>query len=95
MEYYQIIANRIVSLCKKRRLSINQLAKMGGMSQSTIDNILHGVSKNPRIQTLHKISLTLNMTLAEFLDYHELNNYSFEDELPDDKDDDIEGSERL
>ena len=53
MEYYQIIANRIVSLCKKRRLSINQLAKMGGMSQSTIDNILHGVSKNPRIQTLH------------------------------------------
>ena len=84
MEYYQIIANRIVSLCKKRRLSINQLAKMGGMSQSTIDNILHGVSKNPRIQTLHKISLTLNMTLAEFLDY-----------LPDDKDDDIEGSERL
>lgn len=29
--------------------------------------------------TLRKIALALNMTLAEFLDFTELNDYSFDD----------------
>ena len=83
MEYYQIIANRIANLCKERSLSINKLAKMSDVKQSTIDNIMHGSSKNPGVQTLHKIALTFNMTLAEFLDFNELNDYSFDDESDD------------
>lgn len=31
-------------------------------------------------KTLHKIALAFNMTLAEFLDFEELNEYSFEDD---------------
>ena len=86
MEYYQMIANRIKSLCRERNFSINKLAKMSDMRQSTIDNIMHGSSKNPGIQTLHKIALTFNMTIAEFLDFPELNAYSFDD---DDNNDEI------
>jgi len=85
MEYYQIIANRISSLCRMRGFSINKLAKMSDLNQSTIDNIMHGVSKNPRIQTLHKIALTFNMTVAEFLDFPELNAVSFDDDIPDEE----------
>ncbi len=85
MEYYQIIANRIIDLCKKRRFSINKLAAMSDINQSTIDNIIHGASKNPRIQTLHKIALTFNMTVAEFLDFPELNAFSFDDDNTSDK----------
>ena len=85
MEYYQLIANRIACLCKERRLSINRLASMSNMNQSTIDNIMRGVSKNPRIKTLHKIALTFNMTPAEFLDFPEFNAFSFDDESPDDE----------
>ena len=84
MVYYQIIANRIASLCKERNFSINMLAKMSNVSQSTIDNIMHGNSKNPGVQTLHKIALTFNMTVAEFLDFPELNDYSFDDDTDDD-----------
>jgi len=83
MEYYQIIAKRITDLCKKRKFSINKLAKMSNMKQSTIDNVMHGKSKNPGVQTLHKIALTFNMTVAEFLDFPELNNYSFDDDSED------------
>lgn len=83
MEYYQIIANRIINLCKERNFSINKLAKMSNMRQSTIDNILHGSSKNPGVQTLHKIALTFNMTIAEFLDFPELNEFSFDDDNED------------
>ena len=80
MVYYQIIANRIASLCKERNFSINTLAKMSNMRQSTIDNIMHGRSENPGVQTLHKIALTFNMTVAEFLDFPALNEYSFDDD---------------
>ena len=80
MEYYQIIANRIANLCKERNFSINKLAKMSDVRQSTVDNIMHGSSKNPGVQTLHKIALTFNMTLAEFLDFPELNEFSFDED---------------
>ncbi len=85
MEYHQIIANRIAALCKERGYSINKLAKMSNVKQSTIDNIMHGASKNPGIQTLHKIALTFNMTVSEFLDYPELNDFSCDDESLDDE----------
>ena len=35
---------------------------------------------NPKVRTLHKIANVFNMTLSEFLDFPELNNYSIEDE---------------
>lgn len=83
MEYYQIIANRIALLCKEHGYSINKLASMSNLRQSTINNIMHGISKNPTAQTLHRIAITFNMTLAEFLDYPELNEVSFDDEIDD------------
>ncbi|MBR5452226.1 MAG: helix-turn-helix transcriptional regulator [Clostridia bacterium] len=79
MNYNEIYINRIYALCKQRKISINKLAEMSGVSQSTLDNIVRGVTKSPGAKTLHKIATAFNMTLAEFLDFDELNNYSFED----------------
>ena len=85
MEYYQIIADRIAALCKERGISINKLASMGNVKQSTIDNIMHGASKNPGVQTLHKIAMAFNMTVSEFLDFPTLNEFSFDDNTEDDE----------
>ena len=71
---------RIKELCEKRGITINRLATLSGLKQSSIDNIIHGASKNPKVRTLHKISNTFNMTLAEFMDFPELNEYEPEDE---------------
>lgn len=79
MDYSQIYVNRIRSLCKKRGISINKLAEMSDVKQSTLDNIVRGITKNPRVNTLHKLAIAFNMTLSEFLDFDELNRYSFED----------------
>ena len=79
-EYALIIVNRILSLCNSRRLSVNKRAEMSGVSQSTLDNLVNGKTFNPQIRTLHKIALAFGMTAAEFLDYPELNNYSFEEQ---------------
>ena len=80
MDYADILVGRIGELCRQRGISQNRLAAMSGIRQSTVNNIFAGMSKNPRIQTLHKIANALGMTLAEFLDVEELNAYSFADQ---------------
>lgn len=80
MEYSDLYVQRIRKLCKERGIAINKLATMSDVKQSTLDNIVRGLTKNPRVKTLHKIALAFNMTLAEFLDFKELNEYSFEDD---------------
>ncbi len=80
MNYSDIYVNRILKLCKQRGLSINKLATISNVKQSTLDNIVRGLTKNPRVKTLHKIAIAFNMTLAEFLDCKELNDYSFEED---------------
>ena len=77
--YAQILVDRILSLCKSKEISINKLSEMSGVSQSTLDNLVNGKTFNPRIRTLHRIALAFSMTVAEFLDFQTLNDYSFED----------------
>lgn len=40
MEYSEIYIRRIRQLCRQRGFTINKLAKMAGMNQSTLDNIV-------------------------------------------------------
>lgn len=80
MDYSEIYVKRIRELCKARGIAINKLATMSDVKQSTLDNIVRGLTKNPRVKTLHKIAIAFNMTLSEFLDFKELNDYSFENE---------------
>ena len=80
MEYSDLYVQRIRKLCKGRGIARNKHATRSDVKQSTLDNIVRGLTKNPRVKKLHKIALAFNMTLAEFLDFKELNEYSFEDD---------------
>lgn len=80
MEYSELFVKRIQKLCSQRKLSINKLASISGVKQSTLDNIVRGMTKNPKVKTLHKIALAFNMTLSEFLDFTELNEYVFDED---------------
>lgn len=82
-QYSQILISRILQLCKSRGMTIYQLSKMSGVSHSTLDNFMNRKTFNPRIKTLHKIATAFNMTVAEFLDFAELNNFSLDDEAED------------
>ena len=83
MDYSELYVKRIRELCRQRGIAINKLATMSDVRQSTLDNIVRGISKNPRVKTLHKIAIAFNMTLSEFLDFKELNDFSFDDETDD------------
>lgn len=81
--YSELLVNRISLLCQRRGITIYQLSKMSGVSHSTLDNIINRNTFDPRIRTLHKIATAFSLTVAEFLDFDELNSYSFDDESDD------------
>lgn len=68
MELNEMIGERISNLCKENNLSINRLASICGLRQSTISNILNGNSKNPTISSIKKICNGLEISLATFFD---------------------------
>jgi len=80
MTYAEAIAKRIIVLCKERDITINKLATLSGMKQSTLENIVKGTTKSPGLRTLHRISQGFNMTVSYFLDFPELNTAQFDDE---------------
>lgn len=80
MTYSDVIINRINQLCKEKNITINKLATLSGITQSTLSNLMNGYTKNPKLKTLHKISIGFDMTISELLDFPEMNDTLFEDE---------------
>ena len=79
MAYSKIISDRILYICNKRKITINKLATMSNVRQSTVDGIVRGITKNPKLKTLHKLAIGLSMTVSELLDFPELNEFSFDE----------------
>jgi len=80
MTYSDTIIKRLSELCTERNITINKLSTLSGITQSTVDNIMKGVTKNPGLKTLHKLAVGLDMTVSELLDFPEMNEAVFEDE---------------
>ena len=80
MQYSEVVAERIIKYCDEKDITINKLATLSGMKQSTIDNIIKNNTKNPSIRSLHRIAQGLDITLSEFLDFPEMNETLFDDE---------------
>lgn len=66
MNTKQAIANRILALCEERRIAINELANISGISPSTVYSILNEKSQNPGAITIKKLCDGLEITLGEF-----------------------------
>lgn len=80
MTYSDAIIKRLSDLCSEREITINKLANLSGITQSTVDNLMRGKTKNPKLKTLDKLAVGLNMTVSELLDFYEMNETAFEDE---------------
>ncbi len=80
MTYSDVIILRLNELCQERGITVNKLANMSGITQSTIENIMSAKTKNPKLKTLHKIAVGLNMTVSDLLDFPQMNETVFDDE---------------
>ena len=80
MTYADVIALRLSQLCDEKGITLNRLATLSGITQSTLQNIMSKKTKNPKLKTLHKIAVGLQMIVSELLDFPEMNVEKLDDE---------------
>ena len=57
---------RILELCKENNITVNKLALMSGITQSTLNNIVSRRNNGTNISTIKKLCDGLNITIRDF-----------------------------
>lgn len=68
MNVGQAIRERIAELCEEKHITINKLANISGITQSTLNNIMSGRNNSTTISTIQKICDGLEITVTDFFD---------------------------
>lgn len=66
MTISEAMSKKIFKICAEKKITINKLASISLLTQSTIQNIVDGNSKNPKLLTIIRICDGLGITLEEF-----------------------------
>ncbi len=66
MTIAEAVTKKIKKICNERKITINKLCIICGITQSTLENIVNGNSKNPKLLTITRICKGTGMTLNEF-----------------------------
>ena len=62
----EAISKKINKICKEQDISINKLASVSCLTQSTVQHLAEGNSKNPKLLTIIRICDGLDITIREF-----------------------------
>ncbi len=57
---------RIQELCNERNITLNKLAIISGVTQSTLNNIVSGRNNSATVSTLKKLCDGLEISMIEF-----------------------------
>lgn len=57
---------RILDLCNERNITVNKLAIISGVTQSTLNNIVSGRNSSVTVSTLKKLCDGLEITIIDF-----------------------------
>lgn len=68
MTIAQATVHRILALCKERRITINAISNISGVTQSTVNDITSGSTTNPGIATIKKLCDGFEITIRQFFD---------------------------
>ena len=68
MEIGDKVVLRIQQLLDERNITLNKLAALSGLHQSTLNNIMHRINKNATIKTIDFICKGLGISLVDFFE---------------------------
>lgn len=57
---------RILDLCSEKNITVNKLATISGITQSTLNNIVGGRNNSTTISTIKKICDGLEISIEDF-----------------------------
>ncbi len=66
MKISEAISKKINRICNEREISINKLASMSCLTQSTVQHLANGDSKNPKLLTIIRICDGLDIEIQDF-----------------------------
>lgn len=70
----EAVAQRILSLCKERNISVNKLCTISAVTQSTVNDIVNNKAKNIGIVTIKKLCDGLGISVDEFFHHESFSN---------------------
>lgn len=79
MSISKAVSKRIIAICKERNISVNKLAEISMLTQSTVQNIVSEISGNPKLLTIVRICDGLGISLSDFFNDKEFSNIDRED----------------
>ena len=68
MDTSTAVRQRILELCAQREITVNRLATLSGVTQSTVNNIISGRNNSTTVATIKKLCDGLAITLRDFFD---------------------------
>lgn len=79
MKINKAVSEKINKIIIENNITINKLANISCLTQSTVDSLVNGKSKNPKLLTIVRICDGLGISLTEFFDDPLFNNIDRED----------------
>lgn len=64
----EAVRRRLLELCAERNITVNRLAVLSGVTQSTLNNIVSGRNRSTTVSTIKKICDGLDISIQEFFD---------------------------
>lgn len=68
MRLSSAVSKKILKICAEKDITPNKLASICCLTQSTVQNLVNGKSRNPKLLTIIRICEGLNIDLKDFFD---------------------------
>lgn len=68
MKLSSAVSKKILKICVEKNISVNKLATICCITQSTVQSLIEGKSKNPKMLTIIRICEGLDIPLKDFFD---------------------------
>lgn len=79
VKVHKAVSEKLTKIMIERDLSVNKLASISCLTQSTVDSLVNGKSKNPKLLTIIRICDGLNIKLSDFFEDKLLDKIDRED----------------
>ena len=79
MKLSKAVSVKILSICDEKNISVHRLASICCLTQSTVQNLIAGKSKKPKMLTIIRICEGLEIPIQDFFDDELFKNIERED----------------
>ena len=79
MKIHKAVSEKLTKIMVERNISVNKLASITCLTQSTVDSLVNGKSKNPKLLTIVRICDGLEIKLSDFFKDDVFNDIERED----------------